>query len=260
MNILDQYVMRDPSDQNILDLFDGEWSSRMPAASELTTKPGTAALFEDGRITWAEQHLGSFSGSEVLELGPLECGHTYMLHERGAKSIISIEANSRAFLKCLCVKELFGLDRAHLRLGDFVAFLRGNEKKFDATIASGVLYHMQQPMEVLDLMSRSSDRLFIWTHYFDAGVIAANEAVAKKFGQPQHASYNGFQYEFARQSYEKALDWAGFCGGPETQSAWLTRDSILGFLQHCGFSSLETAFEHPNHPNGPSFAICAKRA
>ena len=260
MNILDQYVIRVPEPQNIIDLFDGEWSSRMPAASGLTAKPGTAALFEDGRITWAEQQLGSFSGSEILELGPLECGHTYMLHERGARSIVSIEANSRAFLKCLCVKELFGLDRAHLQLGDFVAFLRGNEKKFDVTIASGVLYHMQQPMEVLDLMSKSSDRLFIWTHYFDADVIAANKAVAKKFEPAQRASYKGFEYEFARQSYEKALDWAGFCGGPETQSVWLTKDSLLGFLRHCGFSSLETAFDHPQHPNGPSFAICAKRA
>ena len=94
MNILDQYVTRAPTQQNILDLFDGEWSSMMPTTSGLTTRPGTAALFEDGRIAWAEQQFGGFNARRILELGPLECGHTYMLHERGAESIVSIEANT----------------------------------------------------------------------------------------------------------------------------------------------------------------------
>jgi hypothetical protein len=259
MDILDQYVIRFPTDQNVVDLFDGEWSSRMPSASGLISRPGTAALFEDSRIDWAEQQLGGFSDRDILELGPLECGHTYMLHRRGAKSITSIEANSRAFLKCLCVKQLFALDRAFLKLGDFVAFLRENKKKFDVTIASGVLYHMQQPIEVLDLMCSSADSLFIWTHYYDANVVTANKTLAKKFAASEVRSYNGFKYECSRQSYEKALDWAGFCGGPERESVWLTKDSILNFVQHRGFSAIDIAFDQTTHPNGPAFAICAKR-
>ena len=177
MDILDQYVMKPPSAQNVVDLFDGEWSSKLPETFGLATRPGFAHLFEDGRVAWAEQQLGSFADNSVLELGPLECGHTYMLHQRGARSITAIEANSRAFLKCLCVKQLLGLDRANLLLGDFVAFLRENTARFDVLFASGVLYHMQQPMEVLDLMTRASDRLFIWTHYYDQQQIAANAKV-----------------------------------------------------------------------------------
>jgi hypothetical protein len=30
MNILDQYVDKEPSKQNVLDIFSGEWSSVMP--------------------------------------------------------------------------------------------------------------------------------------------------------------------------------------------------------------------------------------
>src|SRR6185312_14714186 len=145
-------------------------------------------------------------------------------------------------------------------LGDFVAFLRQNEKKFDVTIASGVLYHMQHPIEVLDMICKSTDKLFIWTHYYDANVITANSMNAKRFASVQTGSYQGFQYEFCRQVYEKVhLDWAGFCGGPGRESVWLTRESILGFLRASGFSVVNTGFEQLDHQNGPAFAICARR-
>jgi hypothetical protein len=259
MDILDQYVLGIPSRQNVLDLFDGEWSSMMPADSGLITRPGTAALFEDGRILWAEQQLGGFDGRKILELGPLECGHTFMLHERGALSIECIEANSRAFLKCLCIKELFGLHRANILLGDFVSHLKFNSDKYDITIASGVLYHMQDPIPVLDLILQSSDKVMIWTHYYEPSAIKASEAVSAKFGHLERASFKGFNYQFARYSYEKALQWTGFCGGSEPQSAWLTRNSIVDFLRHSGFTSMQIAFEDLAHPNGPCFAICAMR-
>jgi hypothetical protein len=259
MDILDQYVVKLPIDQNVIDLFDGEWSSRMPLDSGLTSRPGTAGLFEDDRIIWAERILGGFSDREVLELGPLECAHSYMLQQRGAKSITAIEANSRAFLKCLCVKQLFKLDRVDVKLGDFVAFLRENKKKFDLIIASGILYHMREPVEVLNLIGSATDSVYIWTHYYDKEIIAANKNLAPKFKEPERACHNGFDYEFSRQFYKQALGWAGFCGGPEEQSIWLTRESIIECLRRQGFSKIEVAFEDRRHPNGPSFAICGSR-
>lgn len=258
MNILDQYVMRAPSDQNVLDLFDGEWSSKMPAASNLASRPGTAALFDDARIVWAEQQLGSFEGAEILELGPLEGGHTCMMHARGARSIVSIEANSRAFLKCLCVKQIFDLNRARFLLGDFIAFMQESKKRFDFVIASGVLYHMRDPMEVLDQICSASDRVFIWTHYYDEQVVASNKAIAKKFARAHTADHKGFTYRAAQQSYQAALDWAGFCGGSEATSTWLARGSILEFFEMKGFT-VSVNFEQTSHPNGPAFALAARK-
>jgi hypothetical protein len=149
MDILDQYELRYPADQNIVDLFDGEWSSAFPQESGLNARPGTAALFADSRVDWAIQVFGGIRNREILELGPLEGGHTYMFHQHGVKSSISIEANTRAFLKCLCVKELFGLHAAQFRLGDFISFMERSDKKYDVTFASGVLYHMEDPLRGL---------------------------------------------------------------------------------------------------------------
>jgi len=260
MDILDQYVVRLPSAQNVVDLFDGEWSSKMPEGSGLVSTPGTAALFSDGRISWAESVFGGFADKNILELGPLEAAHSYMMQSAGAKSITAIEANSRAFLKCLCIKELFNLNRVSFKFGDFVSFLEQNKNKFDIAIASGVLYHMADPVRVLDLIASAADKIFIWTHYFDKDLIGRNESSAARFGEIETATYQGFEYRFASQAYkQEALDWSGFCGGPEKSSKWLTKDSIVGFLNKAGFTDIREQFHQPDHQNGPAFAICAQR-
>ena len=86
MNILDAYIIKAPNSQNMLDIFSGEWSSRLPAGSNLVTSPGHAALFDDPRIDWAAEILGGFAGKTCLELGPLEGGHSYMMQKMGAKN------------------------------------------------------------------------------------------------------------------------------------------------------------------------------
>jgi hypothetical protein len=108
-DILDQYAASAPSPQNAIDIFEGEWASQLP---DPTLRAGSITLFDDYRIKWFAEHLGGFQNKTVLELGPLEAGHTYMLERLGAASILAIEANTRAFLKCLIVKELFDLRRA----------------------------------------------------------------------------------------------------------------------------------------------------
>jgi Protein of unknown function (DUF1698) len=259
MSILDAYVTSYPTSQNVLDVFAGEWSSALPASFGLKTLPGTAGLFEDGRVAWAEERLGGFSGRTVLELGPLEAGHSYMFQTRGAARVVAVEANSRAFMKCLCVKEVLNLDRVQFKLGDFMRFLEENTERFDIISASGVLYHMMEPIKLLELISRFTDRIYIWTHYYDEKIIAGNVKLSHKFEPLVTRDHEGHSYECSRQSYKEHLDWVGFSGGPKPTSVWLTRSSILDTLRHFGFSDIEVNFEQPDHPNGPAFAFCAQR-
>src|SRR5215468_6458704 len=88
-----------PSDQNALDLFAGEWSSQ-PPSDRRELKAGATPLFDDPRITWAVHRMTEMGltdgvrGRDVLELGPLEGGHTYVLDRLGAKSVTAVEANA----------------------------------------------------------------------------------------------------------------------------------------------------------------------
>lgn len=257
VNILDAYVDNEPHYQNVLDIFSGEWSSILPSYTGLTTIPGTARLFEDDRIQWANQTLGGFKNLRVLELGPLEGGHSYMLQNMGAAEVMAIESNIRAFLKCLCIKEIFGLDRVHFELGDFVRYLMNVKIQYDVVMASGVLYHLQNPIEVLEVIASITNKIFLWTHYYDETIINGSD-IQNKFRVIESRVHKGFQYDSVEYQYKDALNWQGFCGGSKATSRWLLRNSITSYLDSLGFES-KIGFDHPNHPNGPAFAVCAIR-
>jgi len=258
MDVQSQYVLKKPSPQNVLDIFADEWSSAMPLP-ELKALPGKAYLFQDNRLEWGLEKMGGVEGLNVLELGPLEAGHSYMLQKQGAKSVHAIEANNRAFLKCLCIKEIFGLDRVRFELGDFVEYLETTQERYDLVVASGVLYHMLEPLRLLERISQVSDRIFLWTHYYDREIIAANPNLQHRFLASTSFIHAGRQYEGAEQIYKDAVKWLGFCGGPKLTSRWLTRESLLAAIKSCGFVNIETSFEERHHPHGPAIAICATR-
>jgi hypothetical protein len=255
MNINSVFVGSSPSNQNVIDLFRGEWSSKMPLEAEAIATPGHAALFSDPRLTWAHDLIGPFTGQTVLELGPLEGAHSYMFERYGAAAITSVEANSRAFLKCLCIKEIMGLKNVSYKLGSFVPFLKSCGS-YDVIMASGVLYHMTDPIELLSLLMQRSDSLIMWTHYFDAkqtGRLAENAY----FKTPE--TLPGTSYVGSKRIYpETSLDWKGFSGGIEPYAIWLERDSILRCFDDGGFD-VQVNFEQIDHPSGPAFALCATR-
>lgn len=256
--IADRFVTARPHPQRALDLFEGRWTSRFPASFG-DLRAGETPLFEDPRVDWACSVLGGVEGMRVLELGPLEGGHSYMLEERGAQSITGVESNTSAFLRCLVVKEVVGLARARFLCGDFVEHLRHSEERYDLCFASGVLYHMKDPVELLQLIARSARSVYLWTHYFDAGLLQGNPLVSEKFGGRSTERRGGFECTLHRYEYGAAMDWAGFSGGTDRYSHWLTRDDILGCLDSVGMGHLEVGFDDPKHPNGPAFAVVATR-
>ena len=259
IDIADRFVTVAPTQQNALDIFKDEWSSAMPAATGFTTQPGHAGLFQDPRIVWMEQKLGSVRGSIVLELGPLEGGHTYMIEKMGAKSVLAIESNQRAYLKCLIIKEAFDLKVSRFLLGDFNHYLQATKEPVDIIVASGVLYHMTDPVALLESMARLSKNVMIWTHYYDEEAINKRPDLAHKFAAPQIIRKDHVVGRSSVQSYYDALEWAGFSGGTAPTSVWLEKKLILDLLELFGFREVFVEFDQPDHPNGPAFAVCAKR-
>ena len=259
-SVLNMYVSSAPSPQNALDIFQGEWSSALPEPfSHLGA--GVTPLFNDSRIHWLANKIGGINNKSILELGPLEGGHTYMLEKLGASSIVAIESNTHAFLKSLIIKELLELKRVRFLCGDFIAFLRQEDaQSFQVCLASGVLYHMQNPAELIALLTRRClEHLFLWTHYYDATIISANPLLVPKFSNSTQSEYDGFQHMLYQQEYQSALEWNGFCGGSAPVSAWMTRTDIIRCLEYFGFEVQDISFDHLDHPNGPAFALIAKR-
>lgn len=249
----DRFEERAPCARNALEIFKDQWSSSIPGFGM-----GVGSLFDDSRLHYFDQQIGSFAGKRVLELGPLEGGHTFMMSVLGASDIVAVEANKSAYLKCLVIKEIFGL-KAKFLLGDFVKYLSDSPPRVDVIMASGVLYHMRDPLALIRAMTKAADSICIWTHYFDEDVIRANEHLAKKFSPTvETVEFEGRSIELCEQSYLSDPDWKGYAGGMEKNSFWIRRTSIIEAFAACSFD-VSVGPEHPNHPHGPAFTFVARR-
>jgi Protein of unknown function (DUF1698) len=253
----DSYEVEPPSAQTALDVFAGRWTSRLPPPLE-DANAGTVPLFADVKLDWGIEELGGVTDASVLECGPLEGGHTYTLLQHDARKVVAVEANRQAFLRCLVVKELLGLDRAQFLCGDIVRFLDATTEHFDVCIAAGVLYHMENPVELIELTSRVADRLYLWTHYWDEASAAAGTTSGGFTTDASH-EHRGFRHTLHRHDYGAGRQTTAFLGGSGSAGNWLSRSDLLGGLDHFGWRVTAIGFEDRAHPNGPSLALVAQR-
>ncbi len=259
-NILDRIADVAPSPQTLVDIFEGEWFSRLPAPHD-TVSAGAMNLFDDDRLTWFFDTIGQerVRDSMALDLGPLEGGHSYMLEQYGAAEVVSVEANTRAFLKCLIVKELLGMSRVRFLCGNCVEYLRHGDTMFDVCIASGILYHLRNPAELIALLSkRCRGYVYFWTNYYDETIMTANPNFPHRFAGSSTADYQGFAHTLYRQEYRETLNTKTFIGGVASTSNWMSKDDILRCLEHFNFDVLRID-DKPDGPLSPCISIAAKR-
>lgn len=256
---IDLYCDQAPHPQNILDLFKGEWVSKFPQPYDHLVA-GKSELFDDSRLDWVIDLVGDIKGKNILELGPLEGGHAYTLQKYGA-SIISIEANPRAYLKCLAVKQVLNLDRVQFLYGDFAKYLNGKVPSFDLCVACGILYHMRNPMELIAKIAKCSPKIFMWTHYYDPVICRKHPALKNNINEQTSCDYEGFKHTLFKHRYGPKRT-KKFFGGPAAYSQWLTREDILEGCKHFGFTNIQISKKHdtPHHVNGPSFAFLASKS
>lgn len=196
-------------------------------------------------------HAGRLDGFRVLELGPLEAAHTFLLEQLGAAEIVAVEANTEAFLKCLIVKEALALTKARFLCGDILAYLTECDRRFDLVFCSGVLYHMSDPVDLIRLIALRSDKCFVWSHYYSRG--NSNDRAART---PRKVSRFGFDATYYESMYGDS-DSGRFWGGNRPVQAWMEKEQILAAFLHFGFTHCSVLEDQPDHPAGRcmSFAV-----
>jgi hypothetical protein len=250
------YVTSTPTLQNAVDAVAG-WNTAFPSQFEL--KAGPLATYHDPRISWAMQNFGSLAGRHVLELGPLEGGHTCMLEAAGAR-VDAIEANQRAFMRCLIAKEILGLTRSKFWLGDFVKALENWEQRYDLIVACGVLYHLKDPLQLIELMAKRTDAIFLWTHVVTEESMPPSDPRRVVIApEVENHRFHGINVRAYRRTYASAENNVTFCGGANDDHRWLHRDDLLEALKLVGFSDIRTTHDQPDHPNGPALSIFARK-
>ncbi len=253
--ITDGYAKSAPNTQDTVDIFKGTWNCLAPVEA----MTGPLNLLDDPRINLAHKKF-NFSSKSVLELGPLEASHTHQMHRLGAASVLGVEGNARSFLKCLLVKEEANLHRARFLYGDIVEYLEETLDQFDVIVASGVLYHMTEPLRLLSLIKKHTDRAFIWTGFYQRDVMASayGESFAARFGDGVEIERDGYKCLAYPQYYQDAVNNPDFSGGSLAYSLWLTKEDIIGYLNHIGFKNVEAHDVDTSYGFAPRLSIIAE--
>lgn len=247
-----RFETRVPSAQSAIDIFRGRWACDLSPLIGVTGT-GSALLFtEDKRPLQAAETLGRngrFDGFDVLELGPLEAAHTYLLEGLGAASITAVETSVEAYLKCLIVKEVLGLKRSKFLLGDVVEYL-ASANRFDLIFCSGILYHMAEPLTLIQKVCSLTDRCFVWTHYYDA----------ERHPVPFEATPKNLDgFTAAHWSHTYGDRSSQFWGGNKATASWLEKSALIDAFRYYGLSNVTVILDHNDHPNGPSVTFSAQR-
>ena len=249
------YEARVPTAQNAVDAIDG-WVGRFP--SEYGVTAGESYLFNDGRVSYAAEQFGSLQGRSVLEIGPLEGAHTWSLAAQGA-AVDAVEANKKAYLRCLVTKEITKL-QASFHLGDAVQWLEQQPKRYDLIFACGVLYHMPDPLRFLSAVAARTDTVYLWTHYVNVDALPAGDQRRRDWNSTVETKpFGGETVRLFRRSYVKANETAQFCGGVFDDHRWMDRNDILKVLSILGLSAIAVAHEDHTSPFGSSFSVFARR-
>jgi hypothetical protein len=243
--VFDGYEDRFPSHQNAVDLLKG-WNTSFPKPFGL--KAGEMPLYSDHRVTWALEQFGDLHGRRILELGPLDGGHTSTLAKTGA-AIDAIEANKTAFLRSLVAREVYGHANVRLFLGDFVKWLENSNENYDLVFACGVLYHMNDPLRFLRAIAKRTEFVYLWT------VCVTNDLrQVSRMGD-----LGGRPIRLYKESYHGANANDDYCGGMLEEHYWLHRDDIIGGLQAIGFTHINVAPAEVNK-FGPVIGLMASKS
>jgi SAM-dependent methyltransferase len=260
--IVVQYCAETPSAQTALDVFKDSWKSALPAELGLTTG-ATETFHRDPRVLWVASLLpNGFQDLNILELGPFEGYDSRLFEQLGAASVTAIEGNNINFLKCLVLKDALGLKTRFLH-GGFLKYLQGTDQRFDVVWASGVLYHSEDPLELLEQIARKADRLFLWTHFY-ADSLLQTEHRARFIEQKnveQIRRDERYLLHYRTYAIEQLKDGLPlhYEGGVRGFSFWLERADIDRMLKALGFRSIKVQAEGLSSRSLPFVSLFAER-
>jgi SAM-dependent methyltransferase len=204
-------------------------------------EPGPGGL--GGRSTRAlsaTKYL-TISGASVLDLGCKEGYNSLDFSDLGACKVLGVEARASFVEEALREKTHGPYGSVDFVLGDARTIDEAGLGSFDICLCSGLLYHMQDPVDLLRRIGKISKHLVLETHValpvwldpFVGGKYRCNlqrKIVAREFC--------GASYQGRRNIFPASVDMGTTSGSVDShETFWLTIASLKKALQSGGFET-----------------------
>jgi 2-polyprenyl-3-methyl-5-hydroxy-6-metoxy-1,4-benzoquinol methylase len=189
---------------------------------------------------------GDFAGKRVLDIGCLEGYFSVECALQGAE-VLGIDGKAINVKKCEFVKSVFGIENVGFVQDDALAVTKERYGSFDAVLALGLLYHLQDPFTFLDNLSGLCDG-FVLTDTLIA-LEHLPESICAGW-KPELSPLRDFAYRdrrYAGRLYrefesnaspvEKALSITASLDNEH--SIWLTEGSVIALLRDAGFDEVQ---------------------
>jgi len=192
-----------------------------------------------------DDHI-NFNGKAIIEFGPLECGNTILLEEKGASKIVGIEGHLENYIRCCVIKNLYKLNKSEIIYND-VMNVSTQYGQFDISFVAGLLYHLDRPDLFLNNISQISDSLVLSTHIADeySPSREAMEISVKSNG----SSYFGKIYN----------EFSGPNSGLENHSFWPYKEDLLNMVKDSGFTDVQVLSENEDDNKYKLIYLVAKK-
>jgi SAM-dependent methyltransferase len=189
---------------------------------------------------------GKWSGRRIVDIGCLEGYFSIECALQGAE-VLGIDGKLLNVRKCEFVRSVLGVEQAQFVLGDAMKVTGESCGRFDAVLALGLLYHLEDPYTFLANVAGLCDGFAV----IDTHIALENQPESIK-GEWRPDLSEMRTFTFAGKSYEGRL-FREFATGTERDvkdlsptaslenefSVWLTEDSLVRMLHDVGFSMTE---------------------
>ena len=106
-----------------------------------------------------------------------------------------------------------------------------------------MLYHSDDPIDLVQQIGRLTDCMFIWTHYATSNFASARPAQFPAEERKLVRTSNGATVELHKQHYFSSMPAASlplrWAGGSQPHSYWLSREGLLDLLRSEGYVRID---------------------
>jgi SAM-dependent methyltransferase len=189
---------------------------------------------------------GQFTGRRIMDIGCLEGYFSIECALQGAE-VLGIDGKLLNVRKCEFVRSVLDVPRVTFVQGDAMRITRESSGRFDAILALGLLYHLEDPHAFLSNLAGVCDGfVLIDTHI----ALEDQPEVIKAGWRPDLSELRTFTFggkpyqgrlfrEFAPGTARDVKDLSPTASLDNELSVWLTENSLVRMLHDVGFAGTE---------------------